>query len=206
MVRSRAAGSVAVRPDPSSSGLSRNRSGSQSSAGSSPPGGWARLASTMRRAVSCSSSASTSQPVTFDSSCAHSANGSVNTPRRNLHRISESMTAARSSVSIAARIGAATDAVQPALEVGLVGAGPIVVGSPGVDRQTQGHGLHGAWLVAGHLHALDVRGERGRALADHLSGPAGRRRAARRGRCGNRSRPAPAAGPRVTESQPWRVE
>ena len=43
-----------------------------------------------------------SQPVTAESSSAHSPNGSVNTPRRNLHKIIESITAARSSVSIAA--------------------------------------------------------------------------------------------------------
>src|SRR5438067_220893 len=59
----------------------------------------------MRRAVVCSSSVVTCQPVTLPSSSAHSAYRSAKTPRRNLHRISESISAARSSVWTAGAAG-----------------------------------------------------------------------------------------------------
>ena len=94
-------------------------------------------------------------------------NGSSNTPRRNLHRIIESITAARSSVSTAAATWASPpcEAVELAGQVGLVGAGAVVVGAAGVDRQPERHRLQRARLVAGQLQALDLRREVDRAAA-----------------------------------------
>jgi hypothetical protein len=103
MARSRSGVSSATRPEAVSSGWDSSRSGSQSSLGCQPSRRLnTRLARTIRRAVRRSSVPSTSQPVTADSSAAHSSNGSRNTPRRNLHKIMESITAARSSDSTAA--------------------------------------------------------------------------------------------------------
>ena len=58
-------------------------------------------------------------------------------------------------------------------QVGLVGAGAVVVGAAGVDREAERHRVQGARLVAGHLHALDVRREVGRVTADLLGCPPG---------------------------------
>ena len=115
---------------------------------------------------------------------AHSRNGSAKTPRRNLHRISESITAARSSVSTAAATCAcaAVEAVEVAGEVGLVGAGAVVVGAARVDREPERHRLQRPRLVAGQLQALDVRREVVASPADQRGGgPRSPRRAARRG-------------------------
>jgi hypothetical protein len=61
-------------------------------------------------------------------------------------------------------LGAAGEAVEVAGEVGLVGAGAVVVGAARVHGQAERHRVEGARLVAGELEALDVRREGVRAL------------------------------------------
>src|SRR3954453_16344265 len=63
---------------------------------------------------------------------------------------------------------AAREAVEAPGQVGLVGARAVVVRTAGVDREAERHRLQRARLVAGELHALDVRRERVRALPDLL--------------------------------------
>ena len=204
------ASAPATRPEPVSSGWVSSRSGSQSSPGCQPSRMLnTRLARTIRRAVRRSSAPSTSQPVTADSSGAHSSNGSRNTPRRNLHKIIESMTAARSSVSIAAATWASPPEkpVEVAGQVRLVGTGSVVVGAPGVHRQAERHGVHGARLIAGQFQALDVRCELRRAAADLLRRPP--RALGEQGTkavtcAGLRQRPHQRA--RVAEPQPRRID
>ena len=97
----------------------------------------------------------------------------MKTPRRNLQRISESISAARSSVSIASegRVGAAAAAVGAVGEVGLVGARAVVVGPPGADGQAEGHRVQGPGVVARQLQPLDVRGQADGLAADPLGRP-----------------------------------
>src|SRR3954453_446047 len=92
---------------------------------------------------------------------------------------------------------AAREAVEAPGHVGLVGARAVVVRAAGDDREDERHRLQRARLVAGELHALDVRRERVRALPDLL-----RRRARALGeqRAGPRARadlgaPPPPRGP-----------
>ena len=66
---------------------------------------------------------------------------------------------------------AAGEAVELAREVGLVGAGAVVVGSAGVHGEAERHRVQRARLVAGELEALHVGGEALRPLA-HLLGRA----------------------------------
>ena len=84
--------------------------------------------------------------------------------------MSESMTAARSSVSIAASGGVRTAllAIGPAGEVGLVGPRAIVVRASGSHGQAQGHRVQTARVVARQLQALDVGGQRRGVTADAL--------------------------------------
>src|SRR3954447_23737566 len=60
------------------------------------------------------------------------------------------------------------EAVEAPGQGGLVGARAVVVRAARVDRQPERHRLQRARLVAGELHALDVRRERLRALPDLL--------------------------------------
>ena len=119
------------------------------------------------------------------------------------------MTAARSSVAIAAATcaDAAGEPVVAARQVGLVRARAVVVGAARVDREAERHRLQRARLVARQLEALDVRGERRRALADDLGGrprALGQQRAEALPGADLLDRPQQRAG--VAEAQPRRVD
>src|SRR3954470_15208064 len=102
---------------------------------------------------------------------------------------------------------AAREAVEAPGQVGLVGARAVVVRAAGVDREAERHRLQRARLVAGELHALDVRRERVRALPDLLRRRAralGEQRADALARADLVDHAEQAAG--VPEAQPRRVD
>src|SRR4051794_32957617 len=102
---------------------------------------------------------------------------------------------------------AAREAVEAPGQVGLVGARAGVVRTPGVDREAERHRLQRARLVAGGLHALDVRRERVRALPDLLRRRAralGEQRADALARADLVDHPQQRVG--VPEAQPRRVD
>ena len=141
---------------------------------------------------------------------AASAWKSANTPRRNLQRISESISAALSSVSIAWRTASSVDvpAIDLVGEVHLVGAAAIVIGAARAHREPERHRLQRPRLVAGNLEALHLRRERDAAVADRQRRRGGCPRPA--GRRGPRARPissiARSSASPLAERQPRLVE
>ena len=167
--------SVASRPESSSSGSVRKRSGSRSSARVQPSRRLkSRLPTTMRRAVRRSSSSSTSQPVTGREQRGPLRPGLVEHPAQELaedQRVHDRR--AVLGLDGGGHVGvAAGQPVEVAGQVRLVGARAVVVGAAGVHGQAERHRVKRARLVAGQLEALHVRGEDLRALADRRGGAA----------------------------------
>ena len=139
----------------------------------------------MRRAVALQLRSSTSQPVTAPSSSAHSANRSAKHAAQELAQ-DQRVHQRRPVLGLdRGRAASAPPCRRSTLagEVGLVGAGAVVVGAARADRQAQRHRLQRPRLVAGDLQPLR-RAARTSAPAARSSRPraACPRRAARRGR------------------------
>ena len=173
------------------SGVLRKRSGSVSSAGVQPASRLnSRLAATMRRAVSRSSSPVTSQPVTAPQHLRRLGVEVVEHPAQELAE--DQRVHQRGLVLGLDRVAHGVERDVPAIdlvrEVHLVGAAAVVIGAARADGEPERHRLQRPRLVAGNLEPLDLRRDRDAVVAD---------RRARRAGC---PRPADRRAPRARRS------